>query len=368
MQAEPVKTTQREQSSSSSERTGGTASLVPPKSGVPFVDQNGPQIHRIASRGVTGTGTKLPYLAQIQRSFGPHQISHVKAFTGTRARSASAAIGAAAYTAGERIAFANKPSLHTAAHEAAHVIQQRGGIQLKGGLGKVGDPYERHADQVADRVVAGRDASTLLDRFAGGSSPQGTTQRTTLQAAPLASTPIQRLPVVAEINEDEEKHVLEYKSDKYKYFNWLLRGSQTGQSFIAKWRPKVTVLNSALSKMHRSGNYAYTGNLYRGDKLTDYPGTDQEILDTKGATITIAAYLSTSKKKSFAESCGPDLWKIESNINGVDIHAAGLGQEKEEEVLFPPGSQFFIKTARRKVGMVAPFGTRSRKVNATQSS
>jgi hypothetical protein len=55
------------------------------------------------------------------------------------------------------------PSVHTAAHEAAHVVQQRGGVQLKGGVGETGDAYERHADTVADAVVAGRSAEDLLD-------------------------------------------------------------------------------------------------------------------------------------------------------------------------------------------------------------
>jgi hypothetical protein len=43
--------------------------------------------------------------------------------------------------------------LHTVAHEEAHVVQQRSGVQLKGGVGEVGDAYEQQADEVADRVV-----------------------------------------------------------------------------------------------------------------------------------------------------------------------------------------------------------------------
>jgi hypothetical protein len=63
--------------------------------------------------------------------------------------------------------------LHTAAHEAAHVIQQRHGVQLLGGVGEVGDRYERNADAVADRVVAGRSASDLLAPFADGAQARG---------------------------------------------------------------------------------------------------------------------------------------------------------------------------------------------------
>jgi hypothetical protein len=50
------------------------------------------------------------------------------------------------------------------------VVQQAGGVHLKGGVGQVGDTYERHADAVADHVVQGKSAEPLLDAFAGGGS------------------------------------------------------------------------------------------------------------------------------------------------------------------------------------------------------
>lgn len=77
-------------------------------------------------------------------------------------------MGAQAYASGNHVVFGGSPSLHTAAHEAAHVVQQRSGVQLKGGVGEVGDPYERHADAVADLVVQGKSAAGLLDGMAGG--------------------------------------------------------------------------------------------------------------------------------------------------------------------------------------------------------
>ncbi len=351
----------RRKSTSTIPRSGGRASLRPPRSGIAFVDRNGPEIHRVATEGVKGRGSKLPYFSQIQRSFGDHDISHIQAFTDTRARRASAKIGALAYTAGERVAFGKRPTLHTAAHEAAHVIQQRSQIQLKGGLGTVGDRYEHHADEVADRVVQGRSVSHLLDRVAPTTAPR--------RAPPLQATPIQRTPRVREIDDEEEKSILKYKSDHYKEFNWLLRGQQTTPHFVARWAPKAAALTRALTKMHNSGKYTYTGTLYRGDRFVDYPEQDQTRLDTKGETITIASFLSTTSSQSFAKSIGPDLWRITSNINGVDIHAAGLGQKKEHEVLFPPGSQFYITEERRKVGMPMIFGgTRRRQVNAIQTA
>jgi hypothetical protein len=126
-------------------------------------------VHADAERGVSGAGAPLPHLDRIQRLFGPrHDLSGAQAHTGGEAASACDAIGASAYATGNHIAFAGPPSLHTAAHEAAHVVQQRGGVQLKGGVGQEGDAYEQHADAVADRVVAGESAEPLLAAMSGG--------------------------------------------------------------------------------------------------------------------------------------------------------------------------------------------------------
>jgi hypothetical protein len=100
------------------------------------------------------------------------------------------AMGAQAFATGNHVAFASAPDLHTAAHEAAHVVQQRAGVQLKGGVGEVGDTYERHADAVADRVVAGESAQELLDHHAAASSTAGrgaAVQRTPDDAAAKAA-------------------------------------------------------------------------------------------------------------------------------------------------------------------------------------
>lgn len=72
-------------------------------------------------------------------------------------------MGAEGFAVGDRVAFAKSPSLFTAAHEAAHVVQQRAGVALKK-HGTPGDVYERHADLVANEVVAGRSAERLLDQ------------------------------------------------------------------------------------------------------------------------------------------------------------------------------------------------------------
>src|SRR5262249_50044023 len=107
---------------------------------------------------------------KIQASFGRHDVTGVKAFVGGPAAKASDALGAKAYASGDKVAFANQPDLHTAAHEAAHTVQQRAGVQLKGNLGSSGDKYERQADRVADLVVQGKWAQPVLDQIVGAGS------------------------------------------------------------------------------------------------------------------------------------------------------------------------------------------------------
>lgn len=127
----------------------------------------GSSAHELASVGVDGGGSELPHRAAIESSFGM-DLGGVRAHVGGAAAGASRALGANAYATGSDVAFAKSPDLHTAAHEATHVVQQRSGVQLLGGVGQVGDSYERHADAVADAVVSGQSASGLLSGFSGG--------------------------------------------------------------------------------------------------------------------------------------------------------------------------------------------------------
>ena len=136
-------------------------------------------VHQAAAQGTSGAGSSLPHLDTIQKSFGKHDVTGVQAHTDGPAANAAGAMGAEAFATGNHVAFAGAPSLHTAAHEAAHVVQQRAGVHLKGGVGEEGDTYEKHADRVADKVVQGESAESLLDQHAGGGAAptQAPTQR-----------------------------------------------------------------------------------------------------------------------------------------------------------------------------------------------
>ncbi|MCE9575318.1 MAG: DUF4157 domain-containing protein [Deltaproteobacteria bacterium] len=156
------------------------ASLRPP-SGARELDldpgSSSALIQDVASSGIAGASSALPFLADIQASFGHHDVRHVKAHLDASAAAAAANIGARAYATGDHVAFDGAPDLHTAAHEAAHVVQQRAGVHLVGGVGAAGDRYEAHADAVADLVVQGRPAAALLDQLAGSGAMGGAVQR-----------------------------------------------------------------------------------------------------------------------------------------------------------------------------------------------
>jgi hypothetical protein len=135
-------------------------------------------VHRVAAAGIAGTGRRLPHLERIQNAFGPdHDVAGINAHVGGAAGEAAAQIGARAYATGNHVAFAGEPDVRTAAHEAAHVVQQRGGVQLPGGVGAAGDAHEVHADAVADRVVRGESTAELLAPYRGGETTTGGVQR-----------------------------------------------------------------------------------------------------------------------------------------------------------------------------------------------
>lgn len=173
------------------------------------------QTHRddedvIAARGTQGPGSELPHLATIQKSFGRHDVSAVRAHIGGDAAAASKSLGAQAFAFGNAVAFVAPPDLHTAAHEAAHVVQQRTGVQLKGGAGAANDDFERHADLVADGVVRGHSVEALLDSMSGNGARAPVVQRKSAHAAaqhsvaPHAQSPAGTASLETEIDHVEQ--------------------------------------------------------------------------------------------------------------------------------------------------------------------
>ena len=160
------------------------------------------QTRAVAAQGASGGGTALPFQSQIQSSFGKFDVSEVRAHTGS---DAPGKVGADAYATGKNVVFGDSPNLHLAAHEAAHVVQQQGGVSLKGGVGEEGDPYEQHADAVADKVVAGESAEELLGTVAkGGGSTAAPVQMARSKKGGRSS----KKAVVEDVSSDEEEEAV----------------------------------------------------------------------------------------------------------------------------------------------------------------
>lgn len=140
-------------------------SLAPPRYGIGLMDEGVAGFHQVAQAGFRGPSSKLPHLARIQHMFGHHDVSRIHAFMGPAARAASAHLRCVAYASGNAVAFGQPPDLRTAAHEAAHIVQQQAGVRED--LLMAGDRYERNADAVADTVVRGRSATGLLSAMTG---------------------------------------------------------------------------------------------------------------------------------------------------------------------------------------------------------
>ena len=136
-------------------------------------------VHDIAQDVFRDTPKAYPFQERIQQAFGEHHdISGLKAYTGTAAQAANANLGSRAFHKGGHVAFAGQPTLKEATHEAAHYVQNVRSDELEGDIGEINDCYEQHADAVAEAVVRGKQAKPLLDELAG--SPA--------QVSPVSST------------------------------------------------------------------------------------------------------------------------------------------------------------------------------------
>jgi hypothetical protein len=129
----------------------------------------------------------------MESRFG-HDFSRVRVHTDARAGDAASAIGARAFTMSHDIVFGageyapqTESGLRLLSHELTHVVQQRAGVRLTGGVGQSGDAYERHADAAADRIAKGQRAEGILEPL-GGKLGTGAPQ-------PKASAAIQLQPV-----------------------------------------------------------------------------------------------------------------------------------------------------------------------------
>lgn len=176
---------------------------------------------QVAKEGIAGSGQKLPFADRIQASFGHHDVSKIPVHLGPSAQKSSLSLGARAYTTAGHIAFGQLPSLRTAAHEAAHAIQQQQGLPIASGLGSPSDQYEQQADEVARRVELGQPCQDLLDQNQGQN--QGQSQGQSQSQASTPSSAIQRLILrFGDIEQggfldDEQEALEEFYPDEHSF-------------------------------------------------------------------------------------------------------------------------------------------------------
>lgn len=170
--------------------------------------------------GVSGDGEQLPQRALLEDAFGV-DLGAVRMHVGGKAAGASSALGAQAYAAGSSLAFRERPSLFTLAHEVSHVLQQEAGLVGQERFG--GKQHETTADEAARAVVRGQKAGPHLGQ-AAGVRPTG-----------AAASSVQRLDALADTDENTPWHNTQASSEttgqNYRFSNAELErqmGSEDG--------------------------------------------------------------------------------------------------------------------------------------------
>lgn len=181
--SQPTPASPRQEDASPLEPSLASPGIQPPST--PLLERvpTGSNVREAAARGSRTPSTSLPFAERIQEAFGRHDIGHIRAHQGRDAAHSAHRMEASAYATGHHVVFAEKPDLWTAAHEAAHVIQQQHGISLPGGADQEGDVHERHAEAVAQRVIARQSAESLLDRIPASPPAPSTTAAPMVQRA-----------------------------------------------------------------------------------------------------------------------------------------------------------------------------------------
>lgn len=186
-------------------------------------------------------------------------------------------MGASAFTKAQHIAFSTpNPSLHTVAHEVAHSLEQKAGISVHTGVGSVGDKHERHADNVADAVVRGEDASTKISPHRGSATGVSVVQKVTLFGWKLRgrhwiSPNQQQAEQQAEQQRQQaQRHSLEAAASSR--IGAAFRGKEAKQN-LRKQKTAVATISASARRRKAQNEYkatqnfaAATGKLFRGKK------------------------------------------------------------------------------------------------------
>lgn len=210
---------------------------VPTRTESPITD-----VPKAIAQGLSTSTSNLPHAPAIQKSFGRHDISGIQFHGGSKAAQSAAEIGASAYTTGNHVVSGYGISKHTAAHEAAHYIQQKRGIHLQGGVGQVGDKYEQHADAVADAVIQGKSAESLLNQYSIADNTNSAIQQKVIQ---------RRVGFEFEGQYNVRKVTNSLQETQDLHQSQLTRDTAIDNRITAlKWKAKLSYANSILVSRH----------------------------------------------------------------------------------------------------------------------
>ena len=309
-------------------------------------------VHQAAAAGISTPTTSLPHAGTIQALFGrAHDVGSIQAHVGGPAAAACDDMGASAFATGNHVAFAGPPDLHTAAHEAAHVVQQARGVNLYGGVGAAGDAYEQHADAVADRVVAGQSAADLLAAGPSGSGASSSAvQRDEKPADPAAAAPASNSVVTTwyvdyNVPGGKTKSLPERKGDDQMIVDQLKIDSNNRGP-----KDKPVIL--------QGGNAAHAGRVYLGEaRVPTGPGeVSAAVRYAKRSDFKIEVSLSPPAKTAAEKAV---LKQAQADVNTFvigEIDSRGDYDVIAAEAQTKYQSQFEGKVLKV---VVAPLGARS---------
>ncbi|HEX3760566.1 MAG TPA: DUF4157 domain-containing protein [Kofleriaceae bacterium] len=255
-------------------------------------------VHQAAAQGVATAASPLPHGDAIQRAFGRHDVSAVQAHTGSDAAASARAMGAQAYATGTHVVLGDGATdLHTVAHEAAHVVQQRAGVQLKGGVGEAGDSYERHADEVADRVVQGKSAESVLDAMGPGRGavPAGSVQRVAKEPRRTEGQVLDQMASGTGSLSADHRDALIDKMDKDQTFE---RARAIAAQIEAESERLVSALPAQQQDQVRAAirNYVASSTAIQNDVQNNPNAPGQAVLALDAALVVIQAQIANTDR------------------------------------------------------------------------
>lgn len=292
--------------------------------------------------GRGGAGGGIPFAAEIQRSFGHHDVSGLQARVGGRAAVEAERLGAEAYTTGREMTFAAEPDLRTAAHEAAHAVQQASGRRREGALDRATDRFERNADDVADKVVRGEDAEGLLDRVVAVSPEVPAVQRKKKKG--VSGKAAKRLPLAQDAIRHTKSVIAfgagnQYDALKKTHFNTyyrllVMRGSQyweidpSVKPLAAQYPEALTAAKADLAKGGNCGEHAEVAFDYLRVKAV---GETLSLSDVEGLdhAFVLLGDLSTDGDHDLVVS---DPWPTKATACLWEDHFAHVADRKKVHV------------------------------------